>query len=136
MLGLALMVEYAVSAGGYLAFVVYGYRVAEGPECDKRVLDLKYRHSEHSELERLAQYDSDCAGGNCGFDVVMPVEPFAAKCNKELSRSDLARVGGDALDLGCASRAQAGEQRPWPDCAAPPGMRPRCARPSARADPG
>ena len=29
-LGLALMVVYAVSAGGYLAFVVYGYRAAEG----------------------------------------------------------------------------------------------------------
>jgi hypothetical protein len=29
-LGLALMVIYAVSAGAYLAFVVYGYRAAEG----------------------------------------------------------------------------------------------------------
>ena len=29
-LGLALMVVYAVSVGGYLAFVVYGYRAAEG----------------------------------------------------------------------------------------------------------
>ena len=29
-LGLALMVVYAVSTGGYLAFVVYGYRAAEG----------------------------------------------------------------------------------------------------------
>jgi hypothetical protein len=29
-LGLALMIVYAVSAGGYLAFVVYGYRAAEG----------------------------------------------------------------------------------------------------------
>ena len=29
-LGLALMLLYAVSAGGYLAFVFYGYRVAEG----------------------------------------------------------------------------------------------------------
>jgi hypothetical protein len=29
-LGLALMIVYAVSAGGYLAFVVYGYRVVEG----------------------------------------------------------------------------------------------------------
>jgi hypothetical protein len=29
-LGLALMVVYALSVGGYLAFVVYGYRAAEG----------------------------------------------------------------------------------------------------------
>ena len=29
-LGLALMVVYAISTGGYLAFVVYGYRAAEG----------------------------------------------------------------------------------------------------------
>ena len=29
-IGLTLMVVYAVSAGGYLAFVVYGYRAAEG----------------------------------------------------------------------------------------------------------
>ena len=29
-LGLALMLVYAISAGGYLAFVVYGYRAAEG----------------------------------------------------------------------------------------------------------
>lgn len=30
MLGLALMIVYGMSAGGYLAFVVYGYRAAEG----------------------------------------------------------------------------------------------------------
>jgi hypothetical protein len=29
-LGLALMIVYAISVGGYLAFVVYGYRAAEG----------------------------------------------------------------------------------------------------------
>ena len=40
-LGLALMIVYAVSIGGYLTFLVYAYRAAEGRARDRQVPDMR-----------------------------------------------------------------------------------------------